>query len=268
MKPVNLLPSDVAVASPTAGKPNMGMIGGAVAGVVAIAVVAGYFAMARVDSIKSETAAATQRTQAATDKTTAVTSQVQSLGQPVVDSDKQLAQGQEQVLVAAYTERHDFVLLAKELKAIMQGTGGWYQVVKATSAAGDGTETGVKIVGYMPTKELMAAFNERANATKSLANAEIVAIETERLTDLDTRRPGLYFKFTMTADLIDRVAPSATGNGGGLDSSGGTTVGNGGSGQLSLSLESKPKPKPSATATPAKPKNPFDIAATVAGGAS
>jgi hypothetical protein len=246
----------------------MGMIGGAVAGVLAIAVVAGYFAMARVDSIKSETAAATQRSQDATTEAAAVTSQVQSLGQPIVDSDKQLAQGQEQVLVAAYTERHDFVLLSQELKAIMEGTKGWYQLVEATSAGTDGaSEVGVKIVGYMPTKELMAGFNERANATKSLANAEIVAIETERLTDVDSRRPGIYFKFTMTADLVDTVAPSATTVGGGVDSNG-QTVSSGGSGELSLSLESKPKPKPAAAAAPAKPKNPFDIAASVAGGGS
>lgn len=266
MKPVNLLPTDVAVKSPNAGKPNMGMIGGAVAGVVAIAVVAGYFGMARVDSIKSEQAAADQRAQAATAEVASLNSQIQSIGQPIVDSDKQLAQGAEQVFVSAYTERYDFVLLAAELRAIMEGTGGWYDKITATSASEDADSgSTVKITGYMPSKELMAAFNERMKATKTMAGAETVFIKSERLADIDTRRAGIYYKFTVIATFVDTVSPRA--DGGSVDTAGGTPVAGGGSEELSLSLDPKPKPKPTA-AKPSKPKNPFDVAATVAGGGS
>lgn len=268
MKPVNLLPGDVAVAAVEPGKPNLGMIGGAVAGMFAVIGVAGYFAMARVDSVKSETNAAVTRQEQATAEAASVRSQVESIGQPVVDSDKQLAQGAETVLVAAYTERHDFVRLADDLRAIMENTGGWYEVVEATSATDAGEASSeIKIVGFMPTKELAASFNERANGTRTMANAETVALETKRLSDVDSRRPGIYIKFTMTADLVDTVAPSADG-GGGTGDSGGTTVGNGGGdGTITLSLDPEPRPKPVAS-KPAKPKNPFDVAASVAGGGS
>lgn len=273
MKPVNLLPGDAPVVSTEPAKPNLGMIGGALAGLVAIVGVSGYFAMARVDSVKSETGAAQARATEATEEAAAVRSQIESLGQPVVDSDRQLAQGAEQVLVSAYTERHDFVRLADDLRAIMEGTDGWYQHVTASSAAGeDGTE--VTIVGFMPTKELMATFNERANATKTLKDAVTVGIETVRLIDVANKRPGIYFKFTMTASLVDTVAPSVDGDtGAGATSDGtGTTVGNGsgGDGSINLSLDPEPVEKPRASAAkpakPAKPKNPFDVAASVAGG--
>lgn len=271
MKPVNLLPGDAPVAAVEPGKPNLGMIGGAVAGFLAIVVVGGYFAMARVDSVKSEAAAANERAATATEQTAAVRSQIDSIGQPIVDSDRQLAQGAETVLVGAYAERHDFVMLARELRAIMEGTGGWYESVEATSGAGDAAEKSVKIVGYMRTKELVASFNERANATRTLANAETIGIESERLTDLDTKRPGIYFKFTMTADLVDTVAPSAGGSAGAAGDPGGTTVGSGGGdGELRLSLDPEPraaapKPAPKKKQAPAKPKNPFAVASSVAG---
>lgn len=274
MKPVNLLPGDApAIAiEATSSKPNMGMVGGAAAGLIAIVGVAGYFAMARVDSVKSETVAAQQQTQQATEETAAVRSQVQSLGQPVVDSDRQLAQGTEQVLIAAYTERHDFVYLSQELRAIMENTGGWYESVTASSAGGDDSKKAVEIVGYMPTAELAATFNERAKGTKSLANAEAVGIKTERLTDLDTKRPGVYYRFTVTADLVDIVAPSANdgASGSGGSDGTGTVVGSssGGSGEITLSLDPEPKQEArsdAAPATPAKPRNPFDVAAAAAG---
>lgn len=273
MKPVNLLPGDAPVAAVEPGKPNLGMIGGAVAGFLAIVVVGGYFAMARVDSVKSEAAAANDRATQATQQTAAVRSQIESIGQPIVDSDRQLAQGAETVLVGAYAERHDFVMMARELQAIMEGTGGWYESVEAASASGPDVQESVTIVGYMRTKELVASFNERANATRTLANAETIGIESERLTDLDTKRPGIYFKFTMTADLVDTVAPSAGGVGGAPGDPTGTTVadgGRGGDGELRLSLEREPRDDaaPAAAAkkrAPAKPKNPFAVASSVAG---
>lgn len=268
MRPVNLIPADVVVKT-ASGTPNLGMIGGAAVGLIAIVGVAGYFAMARVDSVKSETKLAIARQEQATSRTAAIESQVQTLGTPVVDSDQQLAQGAESVLVSAYSERHDFVMLADELREIMVA-GGWYEEIEATSAA-DGESKAVKIVAVFPTKELAASFNERARATRTLANADTVAIESRRLTDLDSRRPGIYFEITLEADLVDTVAPSASGGADTGDGTG-TTVGAGGGGTLSLSLDSEPRDTPKATkpATPAKPKNPFDLAATVAsrGGAS
>jgi hypothetical protein len=270
MKPVNLLPGDSVVVAANAGKPNVAALGGAAVGFVAIVAVAGYFAMARVDSVKSETAAIEARTAEATTETSAVNSQVASLGQPVVDSDKELARGQEAVLVAAYTERHDFPELAAELQGIMEGTGGWYEKITASSA-GPGTEGGVAskavvITGIMPTEQLAAAFEERVSATRTLSNAEITALESTTLTEVASKRNAVYWRFTIQADLVDTVAPSATGGstGGSAD---GTTVGDGGgSGELTLSLDAKPKPKPAATtaAKPAKPKNPFDVAAAAA----
>lgn len=270
MKPVNLLPSESAVVSANAGKPNIAALGGAAFGFIAIVGVAGYFAMARVDSVKSETTAITARATEATTETGAVNSQVASLGQPVVDSDKELARGQEAVLVAAYTERHDFPELAAELQGIMEGTGGWYEEITASSAGGSDAGGGevtkaVEIVAIMPTEQLAAAFGERASATRTLANAEITALESTTLTDVDSKRNAVYWRFTIQADLVDTVAPSA-GGAGGTDPA---LVGNGGSGsgELTLSLDSKPKPKavaPTKPAKPAKPKNPFDVAAAAA----
>jgi hypothetical protein len=248
----------------------MGMIGGAAFGIVAIIVVAAYFAMARVDSIKSETAASQSAAAAATAETASVQSQTQSIGQPVVDSDKQLAQGAEQVVVAAYTERYDFVQLAQELRGIMIGTGGWYVSVEAASASRGGDTQSVTISGYMPTAELAASFDERVTGTRTLDNALITELESETLTDLDSKRPARYWKFTIGADLVDTEAPFASGGGGGGGGDTGAIVGDSGGDQaLVLSLDPRPKPKakPAAKpAAPAKPKNPFDIAASAAAG--
>ena len=267
MKPVNLTPGDAQVVVASSGKPNLGMIGGAVAGVVLIAGVAAYFAMARVDTVKSETLAAQTATTAAQQETAEVRAKIDSLGQPVVDSDKQLAQGQEQIVVAAYTERYDFVQLSQELRGIMQGTGGWYHKVDATSA----NQTGVRqvmIEGYMPTKELAASFNERINGTRTMSNAEIEELKTERLADKKTKKIAPYWRFKIGADLIDTKAPFADGGSGGSGDGTGTTVADpaAGSSDLTLSLEPKPKPKPTKPKEPAKPKNPFDVAATAARG--
>lgn len=278
MKPVNLLPGNAPVVSVEGAKPNVALLGGAAAGLLAVVVVAGYFGMARVDSVKSETAAANDAAAAATSETAAVRSTIASLGQPVIDSDKQLAEGAEQVLVAAYTERHDFVQLARELRGIMQGTGGWYVTVTASSAgaAGDTGAKAVSITGYMPTEQLAASFNERINATRTLTNAEHVSLESEVLAVEKTRRPGTYWKFTITADMVDTVAPTSDESSGGSTADAtGALVANGGgdSGELTLSLDSEPKVvvvhKPKVV-VPAKPKNPFDVAAAAAsaGGAS
>jgi Tfp pilus assembly protein PilN len=273
MKPVNLMPPDSPVAvKATAGKPNMGLIGGIAVGLVAVVGVGGYFAMARVDSVKSEADAANQRAQQASSETQATRAQIQSIGQPVVDSDKQLAQGTEQVLISAYTERYDFVLLAKELRAIMDPNG-WYESIDASSVGGGEDESGkaVTIVGYMPTKELAAGYDQRVNGTRSLADAEFSSLETVHLTTLKSKRPGIYWKFTLTANLVDTKAPYA-GDAGGAAGADGTAVGDSGdSGTLTLSLDPEPKAasapkKQSAPAEPAKPKNPFDVAASAARG--
>lgn len=272
MKPVNLLPADSPVVSANAGKPNVAALGGAAFGFIALVAVAGYFAMARVDSVKDETALITARATEATNETAAVNSQVASLGQPVVDSDKELARGQEAVLVSAYTERHDFPELAAELQGIMEGTGGWYETITASAAGADSSDAGgkaVMITAIMPTEQLAAAFGERASATRTLKDAEIVSLESTTLTDLDSKRNAVYWRLTLAADLVDTVAPTADGAGGGADGTG-TVVGNGGgTGELTLSLDSKPKPKvdkakAAAPAAPAKPKNPFDVAADAA----
>ncbi|MCW2925760.1 MAG: hypothetical protein JWM98_3164 [Thermoleophilia bacterium] len=272
MKAVNLLPGDAPVIAANAGKPNLGMIGGAAAGLLAIVVVAAYFGMARVDSVKSETKAEQDKAAKATSDTAAVRSQISSLGTPVADSDKQLAQGAEQVLVSAYTERHDFPRLARELRAIM-GENGWYVSIKASSAPGDpsgGESTSaITVVGYLPTEELVASFNDRANSQSTMKNAKIMGLKQERLLNVKTKKPGLYVKFTMTADIVDTVAPSSDASSSATSGGDGTTV-SGGSQTPTLSLDPvppKPKAKPVAVkpVIPAKPKNPFDVAATVAG---
>jgi hypothetical protein len=270
VKPVNLLPGNAPAVAVAGAKPNLGLIGGAAVGIIALVGVAGYFAMARVDSVKSEAAAANTAAQEATTQAGAARSEIASLGQPIVDSDKQLAQGAEQVLVAAYTERHDFVQLSQELRGIMEGTGGWYETVEASSSGGSESEDGksITIVGYMPTATLAAGFNERVEATKTMKDAEATAVSSERLRDLETKRPGVYFKFTIKANLVDTIAPSADGGDVSTsDSTGGTIGESTGGGALSLSLDPEPaKPKAKAkTATPAKPANPFDLAAAAAG---
>ncbi len=271
MKPVNLAPSDSpVVVKASSGKPNMGMIGGAAVGVLAIAVSAGVFAMGRVDTVKAETQLANEATAEAEQETQATRSQIASLGQPIVDSDKQLAQGQEQIVVAAYTERYDFVQLSQELRGIMEGTGGWYHKVEASSGSIEGVKQ-VTIIGYMPNKELAASFNERVNGTRTMDNAVVAGLKTERLADVKTKKIAPYWRFEIGADLVDTKAPFADG-GGDMGGGDGTTVGDGGGGDGSLSLSLDPKPKPKQQpkpAEPAKPKNPFDVAASAArGGAS
>lgn len=273
MKPVNLLPGDAPVVAAAPGKPSYGKIGGAVAGFVAIIAVAGYFAMARVDSINSEAQSLQAQAAEATAEATAVQNQVASLGQPIVDSDRQLAQGAEQVVVAAYAERHDFVQVAQELRGIMEGTGGWYQVVTVSSAPGgdNGESRAVSITGFMPTKELAAAFDERVTATRTLDAATVQSLKTVRLADAKTKRIAPYWKFTITADLVDTRAPFVDGGSGATgDDGSGTKVGDGGGDgdSFTLSLEPKPVERRAAAkpAKPAKPKNPFDVAASAARG--
>lgn len=275
MKPVNLIPGDAPVAAAAPGKAGYGKIGGAVAGFVAVVGVAGFFAMARVDSINSEAQSLQAQAAEATAETASVKSQVGSLGQPIVDSDRQLAQGAEQVVVAAYTERHDFVQVAQELRGIMEGTGGWYQSVTVSSApSGDGDDArAVSIIGYMPSKELAASFDERVTATRTLDAAAVEALKTERMADARTKRIAPYWKFTISADLVDTRAPFINGGSGSGGDGTGTKVGDGGGegGSFTLSLEPKPVEGRSAAkaAEPAKPKNPFDVAAAAArGGAS
>jgi hypothetical protein len=284
MRPVNLAPGDAPVAvAVDGGKPNLGMIGGAVAGVVAIAVVAGYFAMARVNTVKEEVSVANAAAAKATQDAQAIEAQVASLGQPVVDSDKQLAQGQQQIVVAAYTERHDFVTLAQELRGIMQQTGGWYESVTASAngatASGSSSSSSsgpqsVTIVGVMPTRQMAASFDQRVNATRTLENAEFVEIKTVQKVQLGSksRTSRTYWQFTIAADLVDTEAPFVSGSSSsaGTGSATGVAVGDAGagSGSLELSLDPKPKAeaKPAAPAQPAKPRNPFDVAASSARG--
>jgi hypothetical protein len=271
MKPVNLLPADAPVVKQASAGANLGMIGGAAAGLLAVVAVAGYFALARVDSVKSETKSFKAAESEATSETTSVRNQIGSLGQPVLDSDKQLATGAEQVLVSAYTERHDFVQLAQELRGIIQGTGGWYVSVSASSAGGgDSGGQAVNIVAYLPTKELAAGFNERVNGTRSLSGAEVVSLRSELLTDLDSKRNATFWKITIGADLVDTIAPSVSGGGAAAGDGGtGTIVGDGGGdGTLVLSLDSAPQEtrKAAPVKKPAAPRNPFDVAATAAAG--
>ena len=134
-----------------------------------------------------------------------------------------------------------------------------------TEAGQTSNAKSVTIIGYMKTKELAAGFNERVEVTKSLSDAETVALESAHLTDLDSKRPGVYYKFTITANLVDTVAPSASGGADTGDGTG-TVVGSGGGGELTLSLDAEPKKAAPKPAKPAKPKNPFDVAATAAGG--
>jgi len=283
VKPVNLLPSSspvVAVAA-TGAKPNLGMIGGAALGVICVLGVAGYFAMARVDSVKSETTKLQNDASTATTETGTVSAQIASLGQPVTDSDKELAAGREKVLLTAYSERQDFVLLARELRGIMPNADGWYTSVKAGGGGVGSTDASgansVTIEGYMVSEELLAGFDERAEATKSLKNADTVTIGSERLRGIGNKKLGRYFKFTLTAELVDLVAPES-GSTTGSVATDGTTVGSGGSHEITLSLDSNPptkkatKPKVTKAATPAvpakvaAPANPFGIAAAAAGG--
>lgn len=284
MKPVNLLPSGdgptVAVAVGGGDKASVGKIGGIAAGAVAVVAVAGYFAFARVDSVRSETTQLQGQAASATQETTAVRSRISSLGQPVVDSDKQLAQGQEQVLVSAYSERHDFPRLARELRDIMQDTGGWYTtidvslVTSSTSGAGSGPVRTATISGYVPSDLTMAGFNERVNATASLKDADTVSVTSIKKLVHGTVR--MYWKFTVTADLVDKVAPEVDPTDGEPDpvtglvpgAAPGATVSAGGSDDaLHLSLEPtastrKPAASPTKSAAPA---NPFATAAAAAG---
>ncbi|MCW2961030.1 MAG: hypothetical protein JWM90_1417 [Thermoleophilia bacterium] len=281
MKPVNLIPigAEPSAAVASGAKPNMGVIGGSIAGVVAVLAIAGYFAMARVDSVKSETNQFTTSATSATTETASVRSQIQSLGQPVTDTDTQLAEGAEKVLVSAYTERRDYVEMMRELMAAMEGTGGWYESIEASSIGGQ-TEPGVKSVtlkGYFPSKELLASFNERIEASRSLRGADTLEIKSTRKFSNDAKRKqGVYWGFTTTANLVDNEAPfvadpSAEGEKAGTD---GTTVSD--TTALTLSLGSlnaitatAKKPKAAATPViPAAPKNPFDLAATAAAGGS
>jgi Tfp pilus assembly protein PilN len=277
MKPVNLLPAKSEVVKVSSGPANRGLIGGVVAGSVAVVAVAGYFAMARVDSVKSETGQLTTTASSATTETASVRSQIQSLGQPVVDSDVELAQGAEKVLVAAYTERRDYPLMLREVLGVMEGTGGWYTSIEASSTPAENGKT-VTLKGYMPTRDKVAALNENLEATKSIKEAVTDKLTTKRKYALDGKRKlGTYILFELTAQLVDQVPPYVADESAALPTSGtdGTTVNDGGD-SLALSLDSfdaasatKQGPKVAAKPTePSKPKNPFDLAATVAAGGS
>lgn len=275
MRPVNLAPGKATTVAVKAEKPNFGMIGGAIAGVLVMAAVAGYFGMARVDAVKAEAQASRDAASSATSETQSVKAQVQSLGQPVKDTDRNLAQGQEAIVVAAFTERHDFVQLAEELRGIMQGTGGWYEKVTA-SVGGSGNSGGthsVTISGVMPSNVLAASFDERINATRSLENADLETLKSVELVKVGSksRRSTTYWQFTIGADLVDTKAPFVSGSSGSAGDSSGTAVGDSGAGEsasLELSLEAKPKVDATKDVAKqnAKPRNPFDIAASNASG--
>ncbi|MCW2950045.1 MAG: hypothetical protein JWN41_1058 [Thermoleophilia bacterium] len=280
MKPVNLLPKGAAVVATQGQKSNAGMLGGIAVGVVALLGIGGYFAMSRVDSIKSETSQAISAQTEATTQIASVRQQIATVGQPVNDSDTKLADGAEKVLVGAYAQRYDYVQLARELKNIMAGTDGWYTKVDVnsdtTSDAASADGAAVTLEGFMPTVELAAGFAKRVTATHSLSGAEGTAFSKQRLLSVVTKKPGAYYHFTVTATFDDNVAPSADGSG--STSATGTTVADGAANSLKLSLDPEPVPvqSPAQIAAArakaraaAQPKNPFDVAAqSAAGGGS
>lgn len=267
MKPVQLMPPSTSVAAVQLdAKPNYGLIGGIAVMVLALVGVGGYFAMARVDSVKSETAKFAKDTTAAQAEAAKNRAEIQSLGQPVINRDIQIAQGAEQILVAAYGERRQFELMAQELHAVMlddRGKSiGWYDSITATSAAVEGgSKAPVEIVGFLPSAEMATAFDERLDGTRTLSNANLIAISKSVMVDRKSRTKREYWKVTITADLaaVDGVN--------GADTS--SLVGNGGGGgSVQLATEAAPerpavkRPKPK----PAAPRNPFEVAASVAGG--
>ena len=275
MKPVNLLPSggvEVVVASSAAGKPNMGAIGGAVAGGVALVAIAGYFAFARVDSIKSEADQFTQQATAATSETTSTRSQIQSLGQPVVDSDVELAKGAEKVLVSAYTERRDYVKAIRETLTLVEGTGGWYSYIDIASnvdSSGGGGKT-IELHGFFPSKDAMAAFNERINSAVTIRDADTIEIKQKRR--YVGGRMRMFWWVKLSANLVDTVPPYVSDpTAAPANKTDGTTVSDAGD-DLTLSLgdinAAVKKKQQAKQAAPATPKNPFDVAATVAAGGS
>lgn len=290
MKPVNLLPkgNGPAVAAEPQ-KLNLGVIGGIAGAVVVLLGVGGYLALARVDTVKSETAKAVADQTAAQNEITQVQATTASVGPPVTDSDKQLADDQVKTLVAAYGERYNYVELTRELSGIMQGSGGWYSSVKINSvgstdgSAGTGGAGGsVTIDGYMPTMELAAGFEKRVEGTRSMSTAVGTKFESKRLIDRYTKKPTTYYHFVVTATFDDNIAPTADGSTP-VDTGTGTTVSDGGSGEITLSLDSEPTPvkttaqiaaekaakakKQAAAIEAAKPKNPFaEVADEVAGG--
>ena len=274
MKPVNLYPT--AQQSADSGAPNMGLIGGAAAGIVLGVVVASFFALAHVDSIKSETGKLTSDASAAQTETQTVEAQIEAVGSPVIDSDKQLAANAESTLVSVYKNRVDFKLVASELQAIMAGTGGWYTTVDASSegtvdTSSTSAATSVKIQGIMPTVQLAASMNERVESTRSFSNATATDVETVKMRKINGRKVGTYVKFTITATLVDTLAPykdAGAGAGEGL-------VANGGGGDPELSLDPQPvirkaaRPSDKATAAAAAAaSNPLALAATAALGGS
>lgn len=266
MKPVNLYPVDLPVnAEP--GAPNMGLIGGAAAGVVALVVVGAFFAMARVDSIKSETGKLGTDTTSAQQETQSIEAQIQSVGIPVVDSDKQLAESAEKTLVSAYTERVEFGLMAQELQAIMAGTGGWYTTVRASavgsvdSSGSDGST--VSIEGFLPTAEQAASFNERVNSTRTLTDAATVNVTTVTLAKKKGRKVGRYFQFKVTAKLVDTLKPYSS-TAAKMEN---LVADTGGDPKLSLDPDPVVKPVVRAAAkpaTPVAPTNSFAVAAAAA----
>lgn len=272
MKPVNLLPT-AAVRRRTTAAPSRNMIGGIAAGAAMLVLIVGYFAMARVSSVKDEAQAANDRAAQAMTEAATIRTKVQTLGPAPVDSDHQLAQGAEEVLLAAYTERRDYVRLVRELHGIMDGTGGWYEDIKASSSSLDGDAL-VTITGVMPSAEILTAFNERANGTRSLDDAVTTSIKSVVMRDDKTKKPGRYWRFTMTAKLTDQVAPNADASAASAGNGDGTTVSSGGNSDLKLSLLPEPRPttqasrssKPAAAAAAKPSTNAFDVAADAAAG--
>jgi hypothetical protein len=270
VKPVNLYPNALPASGASSG-PSLGVIGGAAAGVLLTVLVASFFALAHVDTIKSETSKLTNDASVAQSETQTVEAQTEAIGSPVVDSDKELATSAEKTLVGVYRNRVDFKLVANELQAVMAGTGGWYTSVDADSTgatATDGSDgASVVLEGYMPTLELAASIDERIESTRSFSDATTVGVQTKKLQRIHGHKVGTYVKFTVHATLVDTLAPFKDGGGA---STGDNLVASGG-GDPVLSLDSKPvvrkatrSSSQAAAAAAAAAKNPLALAASAA----
>lgn len=268
MKPVNLYPHDRPSGDPTA--PNTALIGGAAGLVVVGLIVVAFFAFSRVDTIKSETGKLNADAASAQQETTAVQAQITSIGEPVMDADRQLAQNAEQTLVSVYRERVDFQLMADELNRIMPKVG-WYTEIRASAIgsvdAATNEASSVIIQGFLPTPEMVASFNERVESTRTFKDAKTVKITSKKLRHRKTRKLGRYFEFKIVANLVDTVIPYST-TAAPTDSAGGSLVGNGSSDALTLSLdpEAVVRKATRGAAAPAAPTNPLALAAGAAAG--
>lgn len=190
MRPVDLTPTDTAVAVSSGGQSHLAI--GAVVGALAVAVLV-YFGFAHVNTMKEQSDQLTLQAQQATDATAQKQAELTEAGQAQGIDYAQIASTKEQQVLEALGARVDYARLERELAAV-RPVGSWFTSIVA-NASGDG-ESAVTIHGFVADPVDIATLVQRINSTKTMKDAQPGT--TEQVTSDGGRT---YWKFEITAGL-------------------------------------------------------------------